>query len=97
MDRLRASQIHADDWIRIIAIESVHCSPGKFAGVYHLYAGIEPVALIVCTAGVNRVVGLTGPDTSLEELEREVSGLSALLTKVRVSRNPDASNQWPTA
>ncbi|HEY5739814.1 MAG TPA: hypothetical protein VIW27_08820 [Gammaproteobacteria bacterium] len=79
MDRLRASQIHADDRTRIIAIESVHCRPGKFAGVYHLYAGIEPVALIVCTAGGNRLVSLTMADTDLDELQREIRGLRALL------------------
>jgi hypothetical protein len=81
MDRLRASLVHGDDRTRIIAIEAVHCRPRQLAGFYQLYAGVQPVALIVCAAGDKRVVGLTRSDTSLEELEREVSGLSALLTK----------------
>jgi len=81
MDKLRASEIHADDGIRIIAIESVHYSSGKFAGLYHLHASIEPAALVVCTAGENRLVNLVISDTSLEELEERVEGLSALLAK----------------
>lgn len=82
MDRLRASEIYADDELRIIAIESVRCRARKFAGIYQLYASIEATALVVCAAGASRLLSLTGLDTSLEMLQREVPGLRALLPAV---------------
>jgi len=81
MDGLRASEIHADDGIRIIAIESVHYSSGKFAGLYHLHASIEPTAVVVCEGGDTRLVNLATTGTSLEELERRVPGLGAMLAR----------------
>lgn len=81
MDKLRASEIHADDELKIFVIESVRYSAGKFAGLYHLNASIEPTALLVCMAGDTRLVNLATTDTSLEELEQQVPGLRTLLAK----------------
>ena len=81
MEKLRASQIHADDAMKIIAIESVHCRPQKFGGLYHLSAGIEPAAVVVCEAGDIRVIGLAAAKVSLEELKQRVEGLSAMLAQ----------------
>lgn len=79
MDRLRASEIHKDEAIRIIAVESVRYRPRKSDGLYHLYVRVEPAALVVCAEGGNRVVNLLPGETTLEDLERQVPGLRALL------------------
>ncbi|MDH3635572.1 MAG: hypothetical protein OES20_12815 [Gammaproteobacteria bacterium] len=82
MRKLRASEIHADDKIRVIAIEAVHCNAEKSGRFYWLFARIEATAMVVCAAGVNRVINLDSAETSLEELKREVPGLRALLGEV---------------
>jgi len=79
MQKLRASEIHADDTIRVIAIEAMHCDTEKSGGFYRLVARLEPAAMIVCAAGDNRVINLASTETSLEELKREIPGLRALL------------------
>ncbi len=83
MRTLRASEIHADDAIKVIAIEAVHCDARKSGGLYRLFAGIEPAAIVVCAEGDNRVIGLAAAETSLEELQREVAGLRDLLKDPR--------------
>lgn len=79
MRTLRASEIHADAAVRVIAIEAVCCRPQKLSGLCQLYAYIEPTALVVCAGGSNRVVSLMSAQTSLAELKRDVPGLRALL------------------
>ena len=79
MRKLRASEIHADETIRVIAIEAVHCSAQKSGGFYRLFAGIEPAAIVVCAAGNSRVINLSSAEFSLEELVRAVPGLRARL------------------
>ena len=83
MQKLRASEIHADDTIRVIAIEAVHCKAEKSGGFCRLDARLEPAAMIVCAAGDNRVINLASAETSLEQLKREVPGLCALLGEAR--------------
>ena len=79
METLRASEFHAGEAIRVIAIESVCCKAHKSTGSYGLYGHIAPTALVVCADGETRVVSLDSREISLDELEREVQGLSALL------------------
>ncbi len=79
MRTLRASEIHADDAVRVIAIEVVRCDAGKSAGLYRLFVRIEPTAIVVCAAGDNRVINLASAESSLEELQLNVPGLRALL------------------
>lgn len=79
MQKLRAHEIHAEDSIRVIAIEAVHCNAEKSGGFYRLFVRIESTAMVVCAAGDNRVINLAYAETSLEELKREVPGLCALL------------------
>lgn len=81
MDRLRASEIYADGMLRLIAIESVRYRSGKSAGLYHLHASLEPAALVVCTADGNRLVNLAMADSSLEDMERKVPALAAMLDR----------------
>lgn len=76
---LRASQIHAGDEVRVIAIESLHCDAGKAGSLYGISARLEPTAMVVCAEGGHRVISLGSVETSLEELERDVPGLRALL------------------
>lgn len=76
---LRASEIHAGEGIRIIAIESLRLDVQKFAPCYQMFARIEPAAMVVCVAGEDRVIGLASADISLEDLKRDVPGLRALL------------------
>ena len=79
MKTLRASEIHAGEAIRVIAIESVCCKAHQSAGYYGLYGHIAPTALVVCADGETRVVSLDSRQSSLEELERKVPGLGTLL------------------
>ena len=79
MKTLRASEIHAGEAVRVIAIESIRCKPHKAGGFYWLYGRIEPTALVVCTEGETQVVNLDSREIPLDELEREVHGLRALL------------------
>ncbi|MGD8840888.1 MAG: hypothetical protein PVI70_14900 [Gammaproteobacteria bacterium] len=81
MDELRASEIHSDGAMKIIAIESVHCCARKFGGLYHLSASIEPAAVVVCEADDIRVVGLAAANPSLEELKQRVRGLGEMLAR----------------
>jgi len=82
MNELHASEIYADGSRKIVVIEAVRCGARKFAGFCQLNASIEPAALIVCEAGGNQVIGLATSNFCLDELEREVAGLSALLAVV---------------
>ena len=79
MQTLRASEIHADATIRVIAIESVHCNTERSGRLYRLFAGIEPTAMVICEAGDTRVVNLAPAESSLQELMQNVPGLKALL------------------
>ncbi len=79
MQTLRAAEIHADTAIRAIAIEAVHCNAEKSGQFCRLFAHIEPIAMVVCEAGDNRVINLASSEISFEELKREVPGLRALL------------------
>lgn len=79
MQTLRASEIHAGEGVRVIAIESVCFDAQKSAPCYRMFARIEPAAMVVCTAGEDRVIGLASMETSLDELKREVPGLRALM------------------
>lgn len=79
MQKLRASEIHADETIRVIAIEAVHCNAEKSSGFYWLFARIEPAAMVVSAAGDSRVINLSSAEFSLEELLRKVPGLRARL------------------
>ena len=77
--RLRASEIHAGERIRVIAIEALHYDAGKTGPLYRLSARLEPAAMIVCQDGDRRVIGLAPVVPSLEDLETKVPGLRALL------------------
>ena len=79
MKTLRASEVHAGEAVRVIAIESVRCKPHKSGGFYWLYGRIEPTALVVCTEGETQVVSLDSREIPLDELERDIPGLRALL------------------
>ena len=81
MQTLRTSEIHADDSIRVIAIEAIQCEAQKSGRFYGLFARIEPVVMVVCAAGDNRVINLASAEISLEELVQQVSGLRDLLEK----------------
>ena len=79
MQTLRATEIHADAAIRVIAIEAIHCQAENHGRFYRLFARIEATAMVVCEAGAIRVVNLAPEETSLEELIRNVPGLQSLL------------------
>lgn len=79
MQTLRATEVHADVAIRVIAIEAVHYNAEKSGQFYRLFAHIEPIAMVVCEAGDNRVVNLASSEIPFEELKRDVPGLRALL------------------
>lgn len=81
MQTMRASEIHADDAVRVIAIEAVRCDTGRSAGLYRLFARIEPTAIVIRTAGGNRVIGLASAEPSLEELQGKIPGLGDLLAE----------------
>lgn len=77
--RLRASEIHAGEQVRVIAIESVRYDAGRQGSLYRLFARIEPTAMVVSEGGLHRVISLLPGEPSLDDLQRDVPGLSDLL------------------
>lgn len=79
MQKLRATEIYANEVIRVVLIEAIHCNAEKSGRFYRLYGHVEPTAMVVCEAGDKRVVNLAPVETSLDALKRNVPGLRVLL------------------
>lgn len=79
MERLRSCEIYRDDRVTVIGIESVASNYGKSAAAYQLYGKVEPVAVLVCTAGKFSAVDINGDPIDLELLRDTVPELDGIL------------------
>jgi hypothetical protein len=79
MARLRATEIFNDAGMALIAVESVEIKPSKTGAGCRFYAGIEPVAVIVCRPGKVYALDMNAEKTALDRFMRDIPGLSAMI------------------
>ncbi len=81
MERLRTCEIYRDDKVTVFGVESVASQYGKSAAAYQLYGKVEPVAVLVCTAGGISALDMLAEPIALESLRETVPDLDGILKK----------------
>jgi hypothetical protein len=81
MGNLRTRTIFSDAALTLIAVESIDTQHGLTNGVFHLYAKLEPVAVIICGAGARYALNMRAEPADLDHLMKAVPELEARLVE----------------
>jgi hypothetical protein len=78
-ESLRAREVSRTDRFVLLVLEQSTCRSGKGGAFLHLYAGLVPLALVVCGTDAVLALDMEGEPIEAEALRSRVPGLDALL------------------
>jgi hypothetical protein len=78
-ESLRARELRRTDRFVLLVLEQSSCRSDKSGAFLHLYAGLAPLALVVCSADAVLALDMEGEPIEAEALRSRVPGLDALL------------------
>lgn len=78
-ESLRARELSRTDRFVLLVLEQSTCRSDKSGAFLHLYAGLVPLAVVVCGAEAVRALDMEGEPIEAGALRSRVPGLDALL------------------
>jgi len=85
---LRTRTIFADEAVTLIAVESLDTQHGMSRAGCHLYARLQPIAIVVCGAGEQYALDMRAEPADLDQLMRDIPELEARLGEMPGAPSP---------